>query len=68
MSNDPFGFRKKSGDAVQNGELEYTLPDGRVAVVWGDLYLHIFDSMEDYANPEIEPIAVIAPTNGKTLG
>ena len=51
-----------SGMAVQSGELEYRLANRRLAVVWPDHCLHIFESEEDYRNPEIEPIEVVSPS------
>lgn len=45
---------------------EYLLSDGRVAVVWGDGYLHVWSSMEEYKSvghdlDRTEPDEVVAP-------
>ena len=38
---------------------EYVGFDGRVYVLWDDGYLHIFESLSDYEDPDIEPVEVI---------
>jgi hypothetical protein len=45
--------------ATDGSHLEYNMEDGRVAVVWGDGYLHVFASAEDYADEVIDPVEVI---------
>jgi hypothetical protein len=35
--------------------------DGRLLVVWGDAYLHVFSSEDHYRNVELEPELIVAP-------
>ena len=42
--------------------MEYIGTDGRVYVIWGDGYLHIWSSIKDYEDVNCEPDEVIGPT------
>ena len=41
--------------------MEYISADGRVYVIWGDGYLHIWSSIKDYEDVNCEPDEVIGP-------
>lgn len=40
---------------------EYIGIDNRVYVLWDDGYLHVFETLDDYEDSNIEPIEVIEP-------